>query len=122
MDPDQQRWGKQYPRFPGVAECVRLILAKKARGIWAENIVHELAENAEACLPELIAAYRDTSSDDVTKYVMMALDIARPPAAIPFLSEVLRDGNETDRYYARTALNGINTREARIALRNAEQA
>jgi hypothetical protein len=93
IDPECRRWGKKYPRFPGVAECARLIRSRKAKGAWADIIAHELAANAANCLPELIAAYREGSGDDVALYVMMALDIARPPEAVPFLAEVLLEGD-----------------------------
>jgi hypothetical protein len=119
MDPEEQRWHRMYPRFPGVAECVRLIHHGKARGIWADIIAYELAENARKCLPELIDTFRAESSECVRLYVMMALDIARLPESVPFLAEVLREGNELYSPYAIRALEGIDTRESRTALWNA---
>lgn len=106
VDPDYQRWGKRYPRFPGVAECVRLIRSKKAKGTWVDIIVHELAMNSASCLPELsasclpelIAAYREGASDAVSLYVMMALDVTKVPAAVPFLEEVLREETSVSRH------------------------
>ena len=53
-DPEHRRWGETYPRFPGVGECARLIMNGKARGTWADLIVLELAENADACFDELV--------------------------------------------------------------------
>jgi hypothetical protein len=122
IDPEYRRWGKKYPRFPGVAECARLIRSHKAKGAWADIIAHELAENAASCFPDLIAAFREGSSDDVPMYVMMALDVARLPEAVPFLAEVLREGDDRFAPYAKRALKGIDTREARAALWNAEHA
>ncbi|HEX5106488.1 MAG TPA: hypothetical protein VFV87_21865 [Pirellulaceae bacterium] len=115
-DPVVQEWGRTYPKFPGVAECARLIRAGKARGSMAEIIVHELAENAAECLPEMIATFRDDPDATVRLYVMMALDIARPPAAVGFLADVLREGDPRFTPYAKWALQGINTRESRRAL------
>lgn len=120
IDPEYRRWGEAYPRFPGVAECARLIRSRKAKGAWADIIVHELAANAADCLPELIAAYREGSSDDVLTYVMMALDIARLPESVPFLEEIVRRGDDRYTPYAKRALKSIDTREARTALWNAE--
>ena len=122
VDPEHRRWGRKYPRFPGIAECVRLIRARKARGAWAEIIAYELAENASSCLPELIDAFRNDSKRDVRLYVMMALETARLPEAVPFLEEVLRAGDEVFASYAERALRGINTAEARAALWNATHA
>jgi hypothetical protein len=118
VDPEYQRWGRRYPRFPGVAECASLIRAGKACGAWADIIACELAENAGTCLAELIAAFRNDPGGDVRLYVMMALDIARVPACVPFLAEVLREADPRYVPYAEQALRGINTPEARTALWN----
>ena len=102
-----------------MAECANLIRARKARGAWADIIAYELAENAGTCLAELIETFRNDPSGDVRLYVMMALDIARVPASVPFLSEVLREADPRYVPYAERALRGINTPEARTALWNA---
>jgi len=115
-DPEYQRWGREYPRFPGVAECARLIRTGKARGAWADIIAHELAENAALCLPELIETFRTDSSEDVRLYVMMALDIARVPESVSFLAEVLQGGSQRFMPYAKSALMGIDTPESRSVL------
>lgn len=119
VDPEYQRWGRRYTHFPGVAECARLIGAGHARGAWADIIVFELAENAETCLPELIETFRNDPASDVSLYIMMALEIARIPASVPFLAEVLREADQRYLSYAKRALQGINTSEARTVLRNA---
>jgi hypothetical protein len=116
IDPEHQRWGRKYPRFPGVAECARLIRAGKARGTWADIIAYELAENANLCLPDLIETFRSDSSEDVRLYLMMALETARLPESVPFLAEVLHDGNPRFTPYVERALRNINTPEARTVL------
>ncbi len=116
IDPEYQRWGRRYPRFPGVAECARLIRSRKARGAWADIIASELAENAAGCLAELIETFRNDSGSDVRFYVMMALDIAQVPASVPFLAEVLREADPRLIPFAQRALQRINTPEARAAL------
>jgi len=115
-DPAFVRWRRAYRRFPGVDECARLIRAGKARGTWAEIIVHELANNAKTCLPELIDTFRNDPSEDVRLYVMMALDIAWIPESVAFLAEVLSGADPQFTAYAESALQGIDTREARTAL------
>ena len=115
VDPEYQRWGRKYPRFPGVVECVRLIRTGKARGAWADIIAFELAANAASCLKELIETFHTDPSNDVRLYVMMALDIARVPESVAFLAEVLQDRNPKFTPYAERALQGIDTPEARSA-------
>lgn len=121
VDPEYQRWGRQYPRFPGVAECARLIEAGKARGAWADIIVHQLAENAGTYLADLIEAFRSDSRGSVRHFVMIALDVARIPKSVPFLADVLLEGDVRFRPYAVAALRGIDTRESRTVLWNQAQ-
>lgn len=116
VDPEYQRWGRRYPRFPGVAECASLIRTGKARGAWADIITFELAENAATSLAELIETFRTDPDGKVRLYVMMALDIARMPASVPFLAEVLRQADPRYSPYAERALREIDTHEARTAL------
>jgi hypothetical protein len=117
-DPEYQRWGRKYSRFPGVAECARLIRDGRARGAWADVIAYELAENAAACLPELIEAFRSDPSDEVRLYVMMALELARVPESVAFLADVLRQGDVRWAPYAQRTLAAIDTRRSRAVLWN----
>ena len=112
IDPDYRRWGRRYPHFPGVAECARLVRDGKAAGSWADIIVHELAENAAECFTELVETFRTDSCETVRLYVVMALDIARLPQSVPFLTEVLREANPVFTPYALRALHGMDSREA----------
>ncbi len=121
VDPEYKRWGRRYARFPGVAECVRLIRAGKARGAWADIIASELAEHAATHLAELIETFRIEPRGDVRLYVLMALDSARLPASVPFLAEVMREADPRFVPFAERALRGIDTAEARKALWNAAQ-
>lgn len=116
IDPEHRRWGRAYPRFPGVEECARLIRDGKARGAWAYIIAHELAENAAQCLPKLIETFRTDPSESVQLYVMMALDIAHLPESVSFLAEVLQEGNPHFISYAERALKSIDTPDARKVL------
>jgi hypothetical protein len=116
-DPEYQRWGRTYRSFPGVTECARLILERKATGAWADIVVHELAANAGDNLAELIEAFHDHASDDFGTYVMMALEIAALPESVEFLSSVMQQGDARYVPYARRALQAIDTRESRSELR-----
>jgi len=116
VDPEYQRWGRTYRRFPGVPECARLIQDGKARGAWADIIANELAMNAALCLPDLIEAYRTNPTGEVRLYVMMALETARVPASVPFLEEILHEGDRQITPYVKRALKGIDTPESRSVL------
>ncbi len=116
IDPEYRCWCRRYPRFPGVAECARLIRARKAKGAWADIISQELAKNATYCLSDLFETFRTDSREDVRLYMMMALEIAALPESVPFLAEVLHDGNPRFTPYAERALRDINTSEARTIL------
>lgn len=118
VDPEYRRWGRTYRSFPGVDECARLILDRKATGAWADIVAFELAENARDHLNELTNAFRVHESDDFALYVLMALEMAALPASVDFLSSVLRDGNVRFTPYARRALKVIDTKESRAALLN----
>jgi hypothetical protein len=114
--PEHQRWGRKYPRFPGVPECVRLIKEHKARGTWADIIAFELADHAGECYEELVSTFRAESHEDVRLYIMMALELAVQPDMTPFLREVLQCGDPRLVPYAERALRAIDTRKARAAL------
>lgn len=116
VDPEYQRWGRKYPRFPGVAECIRLILDGKARGAWADIVAGELAAHANDHLQEMIDAFHSQSSENVRLYMMDALEAAALPASVPFLIEVLANDDERFVPYAERALQQINTKESRAAL------
>lgn len=116
VDPEYQRWGRRYPRFPGVAECVNLIRSGKTQGAWADIICFELAENTTTCLLELIEAFRNDAEGNVRRFVMMALEIARPRDAVPFLAEVLKAGDRRYVPCAEQTLREMDTPETRSIL------
>ena len=122
VDPEYQRWGRTYRTFPGVDECARLILDRKATGAWADIVHFELAENASDHLADMIDAFRNHTSDGVAVYILMALETAALPESVEFLSDVLCSGDARFTSYAKRALTAIDTRESRRALFNATDA
>jgi hypothetical protein len=115
IDPEYRRWGRKYPRFPGVAECIRLLKAGNVRGAWLDIIHHELTTRAGECLSELTQAF--PSEDEAVKLsILHALEDARLVAAIPFLAELVRQRHERFSPIAEKALQDIGTKEARVAL------
>jgi hypothetical protein len=122
IDPEYNRWGRKYPKFPGVAECIRLLQARNVRGVWVDIIVYELAAHADECLPELEAAFRSDLDEWVRLMVLMAIEMAQVSDAVPFLTEVLRERHPRFTPYAERGLSAIGTKEARAALWNAAHA
>lgn len=118
VDPEYQRWGRTYRSFPGVKECARLILDRKATGAWADIVAFELAENANEHLDEIIVTFHEHKSDDVAVHILIALETAALPASTEFLSDVLRSGNTKFAMYAKRALTAIDTKESRRTLFN----
>ena len=122
VDPEYQRWGRTYKTFPGVDECVRLILEGKATGAWADIFHFELAHNANEYLNQIIDTFHSHTSEDVAVYMLMALETAALPESVDFLSTVLVSGDPRFTTYAKRALTAIDTRESRTALFNATDA
>jgi len=116
IDPEYRRWGRKYARFPGVAECARLIRAGKARGAWADIIAEELTHHARDSFKELVERFRSDPNDRVRLFVMMALEMAALPEAVPFLAEVLRGSDPRFASYAERGLRAIDTPESRTVL------
>jgi hypothetical protein len=120
-DPELQQWRKEHPKFPGVAECIRLSMEPRTRGAVREIIHQELVANADRNLADLITAY-ESGSDHTGRVVLMALEDARLPSSIAFLGEVLKCGNQVHSTYAERSLHAINTAEARAILWHSRQA
>ena len=116
IDPEYRRWGRTYPRFPGVAECIRLLRSGKVRGAWVDIIAHELAAHASESLPELLAVFQSDEGEWVRQMVLMAIAEARLPQAIPFLADVARERHPRFAPHAIAGLSAIGTSEARAAL------
>jgi hypothetical protein len=121
-DPDWQNWGRTYRSFPGVAECVRVVLDLKATGCWSDIVVYELTRNAHDHLQELIDAFREHVSDNAARYLLQALEAAALPESVGLFSELLSERDPRFVPYAERALQAIDTREARAALFRARHA
>src|SRR4051812_14343913 len=112
VDPEYRRWGRKYPRFPGVAECLRLVRAGKARGAWADIVAYELAAHASEYLDELVAAFRTGEDETMRQTALTAVADARLPTTVPFLVEVIREQHPHYVPIAERGLAAIETKEA----------
>jgi hypothetical protein len=122
IDPEYRRWGRKYPRFPGVGECVRLLRSGNVPGAWIDIICYELTAHAKECLPELIGVFRSDEGEWMRLMVLSSIADARLPEAIPFLAEVVREGHASFVPSAASGLSSIGTKDARTALWEATHA
>ena len=116
IDPEYRRWGRKYPKFPGVAECLRLLQTTNVRGTWRDIIAYELTTHAGECLSELVEVFQASDDEGVRLNILSAIAEARLPAAIPFLAVVTKSPHPSLVSYAVRGLKAIGTREARAAL------
>jgi HEAT repeat protein len=116
LDPEYVRWRKKYRRFPGVAECFRVLHGRNVNGALKEIIECELIDHASECLQELIDVYRSEDDDYYRRYAFWAIAKSRLPEAIPFLAEVAKEPNDFFSEIAMDSLAEINTKESRTVL------
>jgi hypothetical protein len=122
IDPEYRRWGRKYPRFPGVTECIRLLRTRNIRGAWRDIIHGELTSHARECLAELIESFRSEENEWVRLMVLAAVADARVAEAIPFLAAAVREKHPRFGPCAERGLQAIGTAEARAALWEATHA
>ncbi len=118
VDPDVRRWKQEYPRFPGVAKCVELLLRPNTQGSWIDIICHELQVNAHDHSDELITATRVELERDsqVSRILLHVLADSRLPAAIDLFAELLRSRDHALHAYGVTGLTQLDTKDARRIL------
>lgn len=116
VDPEQERWLKKYPHFPGVGECVMLLKCSNVSGTWVDIICEELTAYAGENAVELIAAVRTEPEEGVKALLLAALAEAGLPEAVPVLAENLTSAQDRLRYWAKLGLKKIGTKEARTLL------
>jgi HEAT repeat protein len=121
IDPEERRWRRVYPAFPGVATCVALLRRPNVRGTWVDIIRAELTAHAGEGLGELVAEFRRPENDArVRALIVAAIADAAAPSAVPFLTGCLADPDEHVRHWAADGLRRIGTKAARTALWQAD--
>jgi hypothetical protein len=116
VDPEEERWHRKYPRFPGVRRCVELLHRRAVRGTWVDIICYELRAHARETSRELLDAFRAEPDDRVRAILLAVIAEARLSEALPLLVENLGVEDERLRFRARAGLEDLGTREARAAL------
>ena len=117
-DPEEDRWRKKYPHFPGVQKCVELLRSSNVKGTWVNIICLELQAHAASNLSELVAAINAEEDERVKILLLAALAESGLPEAVPVFEEYLQSVQESLRYWAKFGLEKAGTREARTALWN----
>jgi hypothetical protein len=65
IDPDEARYRRNHPRFPGVGEIVRLLKLPGTRGGYLEAILADLGENVPEVLDEVTQAVDEETDERV---------------------------------------------------------
>jgi len=115
-DPEEKRWRKKYPNFPGVQKCVELLESPNVNGTWVDIICLELQDHAAECFSELVAAISAKENERIRILLLAALAEAGLPEAISILAENLHSPQESLRYWSEFGLEKIGTKEARAIL------
>jgi HEAT repeat protein len=117
-DPEEERWRKKYPYFPGVQKCADLLRNSNVNGTWVDIICLELQDHTANHLSELVAAINAEEDEGVKILLLAALAESGLPEAVPVFEEYLQSVQESLRYWAKFGLEKAGTREARTALWN----
>ena len=120
-DPEQERFYKAYPKFPGVETALRLLRTGKAKSTAIDVICMELQDHAAGMADEFIAAFRAESDAWVRLLLLAAMAEAASSTFIPLLTENLNAEQEDLRYWAEFGLVKVDTKESRLALWMARQ-
>ena len=123
VDPEEERWDRKYPRFPGVAKCVELLRSGNACGTWVDIICNELTKNARENVEELISATRVELERDsnVGRMLLHVVADSKLPEAFGMFVELLKSPDLTLRQYGVEGLKQLDTKEARRLIWEYEQ-
>jgi hypothetical protein len=116
IDPEQARWNRTYPKFPGVRVCVELLKQRNIHGTWIDIIEIELTTHAAEHLEEMMTIFHAETDEWVRTMLFWPITEARLPQAFSFLLESLYSDNPQFRQLAIRGLKLLDTREARTAL------
>lgn len=115
LDPEEERWDRKYPRFPGVATCVELLGSTNVRGTWVEIICAELQKHADEHADELIAATRSELEREsgLARILLHVVADSKLPAAQDLFVDLLASPDRTLHDYGLDGLKQLDTKESR---------
>lgn len=116
IDPDEERYRRKYPTFPGVKETVRLLKLGGTTGGYLEAVLWDLSEHAPQVLDDVTLAVDQETDERVRTLLVAELAETGDERLVGFFVRLLSDGNESIRHWAQEGLRGIDTKDARKAL------
>jgi hypothetical protein len=116
VDPDEQRYRRNYPRFPGVAETVQLLKLGGTRGGYLEAVLGDLREHAPEVLDDVTNAVDEEVDQRIRTLLVAELAEVADHRLIAFFASLLDDANESVAHWAELGLELIDTKQARTVL------
>lgn len=119
IDPEEQRYQRDYPQFPGVPTCVDLLHRVEVTGSYLESVLLDLRDHAASHIDELLVAFKAESDDRVRRLVLAEIAEVGAPQALRLFIDTLVSPDEDLRVWAARGLYRLNTAEAKAALQAA---
>jgi hypothetical protein len=116
IDPDEARYRRNHPRFPGVVETVRLLKLPGTRGGYLEAILADLGEHLPEVLDEVTRAFDEETDERVRALLVGQLAETGDRRLVGFFARLLSDENQSVAYWAEAGLQQIDTKAARQVL------
>jgi hypothetical protein len=116
IDPEQQHYQRNYPRFPGVAEIVRLLKLGGTTGSYLEAVLWDLHEHAPEVLDDVTNAVTAEVDERIRTLLVAELAETGDHRLVAFFAGLLGDVDESVAYWAEAGLQHIGTKEARTVL------
>ncbi len=116
IDPEEKRYHQNYPKFPGVGTCVRLLRSSNVKGAYLDALLGDLVDHLPEHLAEVIAAFRAEPDERVRIMLIDAISEVAPPEALEFFVENVNSPNASIRFWAERGLEKMESKEARAAL------
>src|ERR1051326_9193305 len=102
--PEETRWNRTYPTFPGIRTCAELLKTRSVRGTWIDIIEAELTAHASEHLEEMIATFLTETDEWVRTMLFWPIIETRLPQALSFLLENLYSDNP---HFRQLAIRGL---------------
>jgi HEAT repeat protein len=116
MDPEYQRYKRNYPHFPGIAACRDMLHRNNIQGAYLDAIIADLEHHVADQYDELIQAIEQEQDARVRRILFAALVHQPSDDAITLCRHFLTGPDEHLRTYAAQGLARLNTKQARQIL------
>jgi hypothetical protein len=116
-DPAFLKWNQQYPKFPGVAECVRVLSKRNTKGSLVDIICEELQFHAREHVGELLTAFETANDPRIRRMLLGIISEAKLTEASALFGQYVQSEDESLRIWSIRGLEHLDTAEAREILR-----